>query len=61
VTLSERMACRVIGCDRRRVPDSDVCRDDLGEKWCNRLLRQPDGSYLRRRVLPARDITGLAA
>lgn len=60
MTLSERIQaneCAVRTCDRRRAPDSAVCREDIGELWANRLDRQSDGTYLRRRVLPARDLT----
>ena len=51
--------CAVRGCERERTPDSIVCRADLNDLWGGRLDRQPDGSYVRRRVLPARDETGL--
>lgn len=50
--------CAVVDCQRERLPDAQVCKDDLGELWANRLDRQPDGSYRRRRAFPARDLTG---
>lgn len=53
--------CAVVDCDRHREPDAQVCRDDLGELWANRLDRNPDGTYRRRRALPARDLTRLVA
>jgi hypothetical protein len=59
--LLERMRCRVVDCARARALDSDVCTTDLAEKWANRLARQPDGSYLRRRVFTAREETWRAA
>ncbi len=64
MTLTERIhanTCSVEGCERKRHPDAVVCRDDLGELWANRLLRQGDGSYVRRRTFAARDLTGVAA
>jgi hypothetical protein len=59
--LLERMAatrCSVQGCNEERSPDSDVCSEDLTRKWRHLLARQPDGTYLRRRELGARDLTG---
>lgn len=50
--------CKVVGCSRERVPDSDVCGEDLNAKWRNELDRQPDGTYVRRRAFAARDLTG---
>jgi hypothetical protein len=49
--------CRVRDCDRRRAPDAQVCRDDLTELYMNRLDRMPDGTFVRRRLLRARDLT----
>jgi hypothetical protein len=53
--------CLVRDCTRERATDTDVCRADLNEKWQNRLNREPDGSYTRRRTFTARDETRLAA
>lgn len=50
--------CAVDDCQRERLPDAQVCKDDLGELWANRLDRNPDGSYRRRRSFIARDLTG---
>jgi hypothetical protein len=50
--------CLVRDCSRTRAPDAQVCDADLTELWHNRLVRQADGSYLRRRTFPARDMTG---
>ena len=50
--------CAVVDCTRERARDAQVCRDDLNELWLNRLDRQPDGSYIRRRSFVARDLTG---
>lgn len=50
--------CRVVGCDRRRAQDAIVCREDLAELYANRLDRQADGTFVRRRILAARDLTG---
>lgn len=61
MTLSERIAanrCAVQDCERERAPDAAVCRDDLDELWAHRLIRQPDGTYLRRRAFRGRDETG---
>ena len=61
MTLLDRMRaqqCAVVDCARARHEDAAVCRDDLNELWANRLLRQPDGTYLRRRSFSARDFTG---
>lgn len=49
--------CAVVDCDAERAPDSDVCSEDLGRKWQNLLARNADGTYTRRRVLGARDLT----
>lgn len=57
MSLSDRIAanrCLVRSCARARVPDSDVCSDDLNAKWRNLLARQDDGTYLRKRELPFR-------
>jgi hypothetical protein len=53
--------CLVRDCTRQRLPDAQVCREDLGELWANRLNREPDGSFTRRRVFTARDETRWAA
>jgi hypothetical protein len=53
--------CLVRDCTRQRLPDAQVCREDLGELWANRLNREPDGSYTRRRTFTARDETRWAA
>jgi hypothetical protein len=53
--------CLVRDCTRQRLPDAQVCRDDLGELWANRLHREDDGSFTRRRVFTARDETRWAA
>lgn len=53
--------CAVIDCTRERAQDSDVCRVDLNEKWADRLDRNPDGSYSRRRTFVARELYGRAA
>lgn len=49
--------CAVRDCTREKAPDAAVCREDLTELWHNRLNREPDGSYTRRRTFPARDMT----
>lgn len=64
MSLTDRInanRCRVRDCLRERAADSDVCRDDLREKWANRLDRQPDGTYTRRRLFTARDQTNRLA
>ena len=65
MSLAERIAaateCRVVGCQRHRVPDSLFCGDHLTEMWRNRLDRQPDGTYTPRRSFVARDFTGRLA
>lgn len=64
MTLLDRIhanRCAVRDCSRERARDSDVCSADLTEKWHNRLARQEDGSYLRRRVFTAREETWRAA
>lgn len=53
--------CIVVDCDRRRAADAQVCREDLGELYGNRLDRNPDGTYRRRRTFVARDMTRAAA
>jgi hypothetical protein len=53
--------CLVRDCTRQRLPDAQVCREDLGELWANRLNREPDGSFTRRRTFTARDETRWAA
>ena len=61
MSLLSRIAdtvCRVRGCDRRRAPDALVCSEDLNELWANRLDRQDDGTFTRRRTFAARDFTG---
>ena len=58
MTLYERTRCAVVDCTRQRHPDARVCTADLNELWANRLVLRPDGRYDRRRVLPARDLTG---
>lgn len=61
MSLLERVVaaetCAVIDCHRRRAPDAQVCREDLGELFANLLDRNADGTYRRRRALPARDLT----
>lgn len=60
MTLLERYRaneCAVVDCNRERIPDGPCCRDDMRELWANRLIRQVDGSYLRRRAFPIRDLT----
>ncbi len=61
MTLLERVVaaqkCAVQDCDRHRAQDALVCRDDLAELYHNRLDRQPDGTFLRRRSFVARDET----
>lgn len=61
MSLLERVrqaeTCRVVDCDRHRAPDALVCADDLTELWRNRLTRQPDGTFTRRRAFAARDLT----
>lgn len=62
MSLSARIhanKCAVRDCARTRARDTDVCGDDLNEKWANRLDRQDDGTYLRRRSFTARDESGL--
>jgi hypothetical protein len=54
----EATTCRVQGCDRARARDAQVCAADVTELFMNRLDRQPDGSYTRRRTFAARDLTG---
>ena len=49
--------CAVQNCARARSIDSDVCSSDLAEKWANRLSRQEDGTYRRRRTFAPRDLT----
>lgn len=66
MNLSERIQaaeqCRVVDCGQRRARDSQVCRDDLTELFANRLDRNPNGTYRRRRALAARDEeSGVAA
>jgi hypothetical protein len=64
VTLLDRIhanRCAVRDCARTRVPDAQVCEADLIELWNNRLDRQPDGTYTRRRTFTARDETWRAA
>lgn len=46
--------CLVRDCTRQKAQDAQVCRDDLGELWRNRLNREDDGSYSRRRTFTAR-------
>lgn len=61
MTLLERLACRVVGCQRAHERDTDVCADHLNDLWANRLERLPDGRYQpKRRFVPA-DLTGVAA
>lgn len=64
MTLSERIAahnrCAVVECQRGRMADSLFCRSHLDEMWLNRLVRQPDGTYLPVRFVRARDLTGVA-
>lgn len=50
--------CAVVGCERQRLTDAVLCRDDLGRDYRHELDRQPDGTFLRRRLLGARDLTG---
>lgn len=57
----EATTCKVQGCDRHRAKDALVCDVDLGELWANRLDRQPDGTFIRRRTFAARDLTGQIA
>lgn len=60
MSLMERIAarrCAVVDCDRERVEDGPCCRDDMRELWMNRLDRQPDGTYTRRRTFTARETT----
>lgn len=63
-TLSERIAernrCAVVDCKRGRQRDSLFCEDHVNEMWMNRLVRQPDGSYLPVRFVRARDMSGVA-
>jgi hypothetical protein len=64
MTLTERIhanECRVRDCSRRRAQDALVCSADLAELWHNRLDRQPDGTFLRRRTFAPRDFTWAAA
>jgi predicted amidohydrolase len=53
--------CAVVGCSRARAQDAQVCATCLGDLWANRLDRQPDGSYTKRRTFVARDETGRLA
>jgi hypothetical protein len=60
MTLLDRITarqCRVVDCTRERVEGALVCRDDLRELFRNRLDRNPDGTYSRRRTFPPRDLT----
>ncbi len=64
MTLTERYAanrCAVVDCNRQRHLDAAVCRDDLNELWHHLLVRQADGTYLRRRTFTARETTWRAA
>lgn len=64
MTLLDRIAarqCAVRDCHEDRAADSDVCSRDLTEKWMHRIDKQPDGTYLRKRALTARDETWRAA
>ena len=61
MTLAERLTCRVRDCGRHRAPDALVCDADLRELWSNRLHKEPDGSYTRRRTFPARETLWRAA
>ena len=54
--IEARQKCVVVGCQRSRQRDSLFCPDCLNEMWANRLIRQPDGSYVRSRFT-ARDLT----
>lgn len=53
--------CAVVDCNRERLPDAELCRQDTNELWLHHLDRQADGSYLRRRVFIARDESRTAA
>lgn len=61
MTLTQRIEaatrCAVDECERQKAPDAAVCREDLNELWSNRLVRQADGTYRRRRPFAARDLT----
>jgi hypothetical protein len=60
MTLTERLAaqnCAVVGCERHRADDSLVCSDHLREMWANRLVRQPDGTFVPARRFIPRDFT----
>lgn len=48
--------CRFIDCQEDRVPDSQLCREHMGDLWANRLDRV-DGVYVPRRRFPAVDRT----
>lgn len=50
--------CAVRGCERERMTDAAVCRDDMNELFARRLAREADGTYTRRRVFRLRDETG---
>ena len=55
MTLTDRIhatECRVVACQRHRVPDSLFCGEHLTAMWRNRLDRQPDGTYTPRRTFP---------
>ena len=61
MTLLERYRaneCAVRDCARARHADAAVCDSDLGELWANRLVKQADGTYIRRRAFAARDESG---
>ena len=61
MSLLERIRanrCAVQDCQRERAPDAAVCRDDLVEQLRHHLDRQADGTFRRRRIFPARDLTG---
>jgi hypothetical protein len=49
--------CGVIDCDRERRPDARFCGDDLNADLRGELVQQPDKTFVRRRFLPARDLT----
>lgn len=40
------MTCRVLGCQRGRARDAEVCADHLNDLWANRLEREVDGFYV---------------
>jgi hypothetical protein len=57
----EATSCKVVDCTEPRARDAQVCAKDLTELYMKRLDRQPDGTFIRRRQLRARDETWSAA